>query len=151
MQLMRAYSAFNNHGKMVYPKLIKSFIEGQGVAKLVPYKEQVRAIQSATAARVQKILIKTVNEGTGKKAITQGLVIGGKTGTANVVKKGKYVQRYNASFIGFANDKKRKLSIGVVVVEPKHGHFASQTAVPVFKKAVDILIEDGYLKPNIVK
>jgi len=53
--------------------------------------------------------------------------------------------------MGFANDKKRKYSIGVVVVQPKKSHFASQTAVPVFKKAVDIMIENGYLKPDVVK
>jgi cell division protein FtsI (penicillin-binding protein 3) len=41
--------------------------------------------------------------------------------------------------------------MGVVVVEPEKSQFASQTAVPVFKKAIDIMIENDYLKPNIVK
>ena len=151
MQLLRAYSAFNNNGLMVYPKLVEGFIDQNGKLDKLPYKEQVRAISSATANRVQKILIKTVNEGTGKKAITPGLVIGGKTGTAHIVEKGKYVHKYNTAFMGFANDEKRKYSIGVIVVRPKKSHFASQTAVPVFKKAVDIMIDDGYLKPDIVK
>ena len=151
MQLLRAYSAFNNNGLMVYPKLVEGFIGQNGKLDKLPYKEQVRAISSATANRVQKILIKTVNEGTGKKAITPGLVIGGKTGTAHIVEKGKYVHKYNTAFMGFANDEKRKYSIGVIVVRPKKSHFASQTAVPVFKKAVDIMIDDGYLKPDIVK
>ena len=53
--------------------------------------------------------------------------------------------------MGFANDKTRNYSIGVVVVQPKKSQFASQTSVPVFKKAVNIMIEDGYLEPNIVK
>ena len=53
--------------------------------------------------------------------------------------------------MGFANDKKHHYTIGVVVIQPKKSQFAAQTAVPVFKQAVDIMIEDGYLEPNIVK
>ena len=151
MQLLRAYSAFNNNGRMVYPRLVESFIDEYHRESKLPYKEQVQAISSTTAKRVQKILIKTVNKGTGKKALTPGLVIGGKTGTAHIVEKGEYVHKYNTAFIGFANDAKRKYSIGVIVVQPQKSHYASQTAVPVFKKAIEIMIEDGYLKPNIVK
>jgi len=155
MQLLRAYSAFNNNGMMVYPKLVHSFIDEHGVETLIPYEEKVEAISSPIAMRMKKILIKTVDEGTGQKAITKGLEIGGKTGTAHIVEKGKYVNKYNTAFMGFANDETRKYTIGVVVIKPKKSQFASQTAVPVFKKAVDIMIEDGYLKPklqpNIVK
>ena len=153
MQLMRAYSAFNNSGVMVYPKIVHSFIDEHGNETLIPYQEKVEAISSATALRMKKILIKTVNEGTGEKAITPGLEVGGKTGTAHIVEKGRYVNRYNTSFMGFANDAKHNYTIGVVVIEPKKSQFASQTAVPVFKKAVDTLVEDGYLKlnPNVIK
>ena len=41
--------------------------------------------------------------------------------------------------------------MGVVVVEPEKSQFAAQTATVVFKKAIDIMIENGYLKPNIIK
>jgi len=155
MQVLRAYSSFNNNGRMVYPRLVNGFIDERGSFEKVPYKEQVQVIKSATAARMKKILIKTVNEGTGKKARTKGIVVGGKTGTAHIVEKGKYVNKYNTAFMGFANDKKHRYSIGVVVIQPKKSQFASQTAVPVFKQAVDIMIEDGYLtptlKPDVVK
>ena len=151
MQLMRAYSAFNNDGKIVKPKLVKSFIDEHGNSTEVGYEEPIKVIRSATAKRMNKILLKTVNEGTGKKAITKGLQIGGKTGTAHIVEKGKYVRKYNTAFMGFANDKKHKYTIGVIVIQPKKSQFAAQTAVPVFKKAVDIMIEEGYLEPNIVK
>ena len=151
MQLMRAYSVFNNNGKMVYPRLVKSFINEQGEEKKLEPLEEIKVLKSATAQRVKKILIKTVNKGTGKKAITPGLQIGGKTGTAHIVEKGKYVRKYNTAFMGLANDKTHHYTIGVVVIQPKKSQFAAQTAVPIFKKAVEIMIEDGYLKPNIVK
>ncbi|MCD6190558.1 MAG: penicillin-binding protein 2 [Sulfurimonas sp.] len=149
MQLMRAYSAFNNNGNMVYPKIIKSFIDEFSQEKFTEDEEQVQAIKSSTALRMKKILVKTVNKGTGVKAITEGLEVGGKTGTAHIVEKGRYVHKYNTAFVGFANDKKSKYTIGVVVIQPKKSHFAAQTSVPIFKKAVDIMVEDGYLKPSL--
>ncbi len=150
MQLLRAYSAFNNDGKRVDPYLVTNFIDnGQKIP--ITHSEAVRAISATTANRVKKILIKTVLKGTGKKAITPGLTIGGKTGTAHLVEKGHYVKKYNTSFLGFANDASHHYSIGVVVRRPETNHFASQTAVPVFKKTVDIMIEEGFLNPDIVK
>ena len=148
MQLIRAYSAFNNNGNMVYPKIVSSLIDEFGQEKKTLYEDQVNVLPSAIAKRMQKILIKTVNKGTGRKAITPGLIIGGKTGTAHIVEKGQYVEKYNTVFMGFANDKEHHYNIGVVVIQPKISQFASQTAVPVFKKAVDIMVEDGYLEPS---
>jgi len=151
MQLMRAYSVFNNNGKMVTPRIVDKFIDEQGQAKTLEVQPSIRVIPSATAQRVKKILVKTVNKGTGKKAITPGIIVGGKTGTAHIVEKGKYVRKYNTAFMGFADDSQHNYTIGVVVIQPKKSQFAAQTAVPVFKKAVDIMIDDGYLKPNIIK
>src|SRR3990167_266531 len=151
MQLIRAYSAFNNNGRIVTPKIINCFIDNHRKEITIPNEEQIQVIKSTTADRMKSILIKTVNEGTGVKAKTAGLEIGGKTGTAHIVEEGKYVNEYNTAFIGFANDKESKYSIGVIVVKPKKSQFAAQTAVPVFKKTIDILVEDGYLKPTIIE
>ncbi|NOR57271.1 MAG: penicillin-binding protein 2, partial [Sulfurimonas sp.] len=151
MQLIRAYSAFNNNGRIIMPKLVSNFIDARGQNILIENEEQIQVIKSSTANRVKKILIKTVNEGTGKKARTNGLIIGGKTGTAHIVEKGKYVNKYNTAFLGFTNDRQNKYTMGVVVIQPKSSQFAAQTAVPVYKKAVEIMIEEGYLKPNIVE
>ncbi len=151
MQLLRAYSAFNNNGRMVTPKLLQSYIDEHGVVNDVFQTDEIQVIPSSVAQQMKRILIKTVQKGTGKKAITPGLEVGGKTGTAHMVRRGEYVKRYNTAFMGFANDKKHHYSIGVIVVEPTTNHFASKTAVPVFKQVVDVMIEDGYLEPNIVK
>ncbi len=151
MQLIRAYSAFNNNGRIVTPKIINCFIDNHRKEIAIPNEEQIQVIKGTTADRMKSILIKTVNEGTGVKAKTAGLEIGGKTGTAHIVEEGKYVNEYNTAFIGFANDKESKYSIGVIVVKPKKSQFAAQTAVPVFKKTIDILVEDGYLKPTIIE
>jgi cell division protein FtsI (penicillin-binding protein 3) len=154
MQLIRAYSAFNNNGRIIMPKIVSSFIDARHQIIAIENEEPIQVIKSSTANRVKKILIKTVNEGTGKKTKTDGLIIGGKTGTAHIVEKGRYVNRYNTAFMGFSNDRQNKYTMGVVVIEPKSSQFASQTAVPVYKKLVDIMVEEGYLtplKPDVVK
>jgi len=148
MQLLKAYNVFNNSGRMLKPYFTDKLIDPQGnVQSLVP-EGSTQIISSATAQRMKKILIKTVMQGTGVGTITPGLEVGGKTGTAHIAERGHYVKKYNTSFFGFANDKKHKYTIGVTVVQPKANHFASLTAVPVYKKVVDLLIEFDYLEPK---
>lgn len=154
MQLLRAYSVFNNNGRSVKPQIVESFIDEYNNEMKVENEEAIQVIQSATAAKLKKILIKTVNKGTGTKTKTPGLIVGGKTGTAHIAENGKYVNKYNTAFIGLTNDENTNLTMGVVVIQPKKSQFASLTAVPVYKKIIDILIEDGYLKlsqPDIIK
>ena len=52
----------------------------------------------------------------GVKAKIDGLMIGGKTGTAHIAENGVYVRKYNSSFFGFANDSKNRFTIGVLVI-----------------------------------
>jgi len=113
MQLLRSYSVFNNNGRIVTPKIVSSFIDERGRVIKIPNEEQIQVIKSSTADRIKKILIKTVNEGTAKKAKTKGLIVGGKTGTAHIVERGQYVNRYNNSFLGFANDREKTYTMSV--------------------------------------
>ena len=148
MQIVKAYNTFNNNGRMVTPVITAKLVDAQGEEIILEHDAPKQVISASTAARMKKILIKTVNKGTGKGTIIPGLIIGGKTGTAHIAHRGRYVNRYNTSFVGFANDNSHHYTIGVTVVEPKKNHFASLTAVPVFKKAVGTLIDEGYLKPE---
>lgn len=151
MQILKAYNVFNNNGRILTPRTT-AYLSNQlnKTYKIAPSKEK-QVIPVSVAKRMHSILIKAVNKGTGDDAITEGLEIGGKTGTAHIAQKGSYANLYNSSFFGFANDKTSKYTIGVLVVKPrKYRHyFASQSAVPVFKEIVDELIEQDYLKPEI--
>ena len=148
VQLLKAYNAFNNRGRILQPYLAEKLIDMHGNVRDLRPEGSVQVISQATAQRVKKILVKTVQEGTGVGTIIPGLEIGGKTGTAHIAEKGRYVNKYNTSFFGFANDKKSAFTIGVTVVQPKQNHFASLTAVPVYKQVIDLLVEFDYLKPS---
>lgn len=148
MQLLKAYNAFNNGGVEITPRIAGFFTMPNGKRIMLPPAEKVRVISAKTAATMNDILQKVVQKGTGTVAKIDGLIIGGKTGTAQIVKKGEYARSYNSSFFGFANDEKNRFTIGVTVIKPKRRHFASQTAVPVFRDIVLELVNEGYLVPQ---
>ncbi len=151
-QLFKAYSAFNNDGVAVTPRIVAYLQDEKGRHyTLKPKVGDLKAVGKRAARQIHKILLEVVKRGTGIKAQYPGLEIGGKTGTAHIVKHGHYVREYHSSFYGFANDKKgHKYTIGVLVIKAKkyHKYFASQSAVPTFKRIVDILVELDYLKPE---
>jgi len=151
-QLFKAYSAFNNGGIAVTPRIVNYLTDKKGNQyTLDPKVGNLKAISEKSAQQIHTILVDVVKKGTGENAQYPGLEIGGKTGTAHIVKKGRYVREYHSSFYGFANDKKdNKYTIGVLVVKTKakNKYFASLSAVPIFRNLVQILVEQKYLKPD---
>lgn len=160
IQILSAYTAFNNDGLINPPKLV-SFLEKNDKKFIINNGEIRQATSKETADLIKEILIKVVEKGTGKVAKIEGLKIGGKTGTAAIA-EGKSYSRdgeklYNSSFFGFASDDKNVYTIGILVREPKFGYkgnfyggyYASQNAVYVFKDVVKILIKNGFLKADL--
>jgi len=103
-------------------------------------------ITEKTAKQMQKLLVEVVKKGTGKNAQLKGMIIGGKTGTALTASKKtkRYSNHYNATFIGFANGKGHRYTIGVLVINPKKGKLAFKTAVNVFRDVVESLLNDPF-------
>jgi cell division protein FtsI (penicillin-binding protein 3) len=152
-QLFKAYSAFNNDGVAVTPRILNCIRDANGTRyAYTPKYGDRRAVSARTARKVHAILREVVARGTGVKAQYPGLEIGGKTGTAHIAVRGRYRKIYNSSFYGFANDDKgHRYTIGVLVIKaskPKK-YFASQSAVPTFRAIVDILVDQGFLEPDM--
>ncbi len=154
-QLFKAYSAFNNDGIAVTPRLVDYLKDAKGRQyTLTPKAGDIRAISKKSANEMHEILKEVVQRGTGVKAQYPGLEIGGKTGTAHIVKNRRYVREYHSSFYGFANDKHgNKYTIGVLVIRAKkrYKYFASQSAVPTFKNIVRILVKQDKLIPETIE
>ncbi len=151
-QLFKAYSAFNNGGIAVTPRLVDYLEDAKGRHyTLDPKVGDIQPISKKTANQMHDILLEVVKRGTGVAAQYPGLEIGGKTGTAHIVKNKRYVREYHSSFYGFANDQfGHKYTIGVLVIraKKKYKYFASKSAVPTFKNIVRILVEQGKLTPD---
>jgi cell division protein FtsI (penicillin-binding protein 3) len=152
MQLLKAYSAFNNDGVAMTPRIVDYLEDAKGNRyKLEPAIGNLQPIGKKAANQIHDILLEVIRRGTGVKAQYPGLEVGGKTGTAHIVKNGHYVNEYHSSFYGFVNDEEgHKYTIGTLVIRAKkyRHYFASLSAVPTFRNTVDILVELDYLKPK---
>ena len=154
IQLLKAYTAFNNDGQMITPHIVSHLTFDNNKFKAYDDKPE-KVISKDTADVMKKLLIQTVNEGTGKAAKMEGLEIGGKTGTAQIARGGVYLKKYISSFFGFVNDDKgNSYTIGVTVINPIstgvhwYYYYASWSAVPVFKEMVLNLVKLNYLSPK---
>ena len=154
-QLIKAYSAFNNEGKAMTPRIIDYYEDKGGIHHSIPLPEpDRRAISKKTAEEIHHILMEVVKRGTGVAAQYRGLEIGGKTGTAHIATSSGYSRSYHSSFYGFANDSRgNKYTIGVLVIDAQkpYKYFAAQSAVPTFKKITNALVELNYLKPELTE
>jgi len=147
IQLVCAASAVANGGVLLKPLLVKAIIDPDGKVLKEFKTEPVRQVISKnTAQTLMNLLTNVVQKGTGRNAFVEGYGAAGKTGTAQVVERGGYVEgKYVASFMGFAPADDPQIAALVMVAEPSGGnYFGSQVAAPAFKAvALDTL---RYLK-----
>lgn len=151
IQLLAAYNVFNNEGFFVSPKIADFYTQEFSEERHFLHKEAPqKVLDSKINETMKQLLSLAIDKGTGKKAAKQGLIIGGKTGTARIAERQGYSgKRYNASFFGFANDSNASYTIGVLVRNPTkpYSYYAAQSAVPIFADTIEVLVQDGFLKP----
>ena len=137
LQLATAYAALVNGGNLYRPYVVWKIVEPNGHVWEEHEPALVRHVISPQVSRTIKSFLRAVVEkGTGKKARIQGVLIGGKTGTAKKVKSGGgyYVRKYIASFVGVAPLDHPRYVCAVVVDAPKTNFYGGQVAAPIFRK-----------------
>jgi cell division protein FtsI (penicillin-binding protein 3) len=141
LQMVTALSVIANGGNLVTPYIIDEIKDSDNVVikKHTPFVKRT-IIDEDVCAQVREILIRAVEEGTGKKAIIEGIKVGGKTGTAQKVAadgKGYSRSAYMASFIGFVPADQPMLSVIVVLDEPGPMYYGGVVSCPVFKNIAE--------------
>lgn len=104
IQQITAVSAVINGGILYKPYIVKSLNEPETNTVVLENTPQIvrKVISDETSAQVRYALESVVANGTGRPAYIDGYRVGGKTGTAQKVKDGRYmVGNYIVSFIGF--------------------------------------------------
>ncbi len=146
VQILRAYGAFANDGRITTPHIANKIITSQKT--LIPKVNEIQVISPESSRKMREILIKAVESGTGKRAQTEGFIIGGKTGTARkiTVGSGYSDNSYNGSFFGFASKNSKEFVIGVVSFgnKDKDDYYGSRSAAPIFKEIVKILDDERF-------
>tara|TARA_B100000315_G_scaffold235312_1_gene250126 strand:+ start:5397 stop:7271 length:1875 start_codon:yes stop_codon:yes gene_type:complete len=137
LQLVSAVSAIANGGYLIKPTIVKQAVhEGKIIKSFSP--EIVRKVLSPETVKIMKeILTRAVIYGTGKNAAIPGYSVGGKTGTAQKIDpdtKRYSANNYVASFVGFVPVENPKLTILVMIDEPRGIYWGGSVAAPVFRE-----------------
>ncbi len=124
IQVARSYMIFARDGEMVPLSFLK----------LDHLPAAQRVISPKTALQMREMMEKVAGPGgTAPLAQVRGYRVAGKTGTAHKLEHGRYVNKYVASFVGFAPVSDPRVIIAVMVDEPTAGgHYGGQVAAPVF-------------------
>jgi cell division protein FtsI/penicillin-binding protein 2 len=151
IQLVQAFTAIANGGKMMKPFLVQSKIFPDGRAEENRGEVVGEPISSKTANTVAAMMVNVVENGHGKRAQVPGYYIAGKTGTAQVPKKNNrgYEENNNiGSFIGFGPVEDPKFLALVRINHPRTVQFAESTAAPAFGELADFILHYYQVKPN---
>ncbi|MDH7499601.1 MAG: penicillin-binding transpeptidase domain-containing protein [candidate division NC10 bacterium] len=136
LQLLTAFCAIGNGGELLRPYLIRAIRgpHGEILRENSPQRLR-RVISPSTASQLTQILVKAVEEGTGRNAAVPGYPVAGKTGTSQKIdhRTGQYShEKVIASFVGFVPAHSPQLAILVTIDEPKVSSWGGAIAAPVF-------------------
>ncbi len=153
LQMTVAMDVIANGGNLVKPFILEKIEDSAGVV-IKENKPFIRAqvIRPEVAETMRHILMRVVEEGTGKSAKMNGISAGGKTGTAQKVLpngRGYSHSAFMSSFIGFAPVEDPKFVMTVVVDEPRPVYYGGVVAAPVFKEVMETaLLSMGHIPDN---
>lgn len=136
LQLAQAFAMIASDGYMVKPRIVMTDEPIHSYAPL--YKKE-------TIDEIKKILQETTLQGTAYRARIRGYRVMCKTGTANLLHNGIYIDSKNSySCAGIIEKDDYKRVIVVYIKEADRPHlYASQVAVPLFEKvAQKVIIHD---------
>jgi len=135
LQMAMVTAAIANGGKVMRPYVVDRVLApgGSTVTRTKP-EELGRAVKPQTAATLRRMMEAVVNGGTGGSAAIPGLIVGGKTGTAETG-----VDGVNTTwFICYAGKGRPEVAVAVAL-EGQRGTGAS-TAAPIARAIVQALL-----------
>ncbi len=140
IQQVQAVAAAVNGGYLYRPYIVKEILDDKGKAiQTFEPEMQRQVISEETSKQVREALESVVANGSGRNAFTDGLRVGGKTGTAQKVVDGTYKDGdYIVSFIGFAPADDPELLVYVAVDSPKNAsQFGGVIAAPIVGRIIE--------------
>lgn len=148
MQMMQAFSAVANNGKMVQPQIVaKTTNPNTGVTKTEKTKVVGRPISKSTAVQVRNAMKDVINQsyGTGSVYSVPGYEIGVKTGTAQIAANNTYLtgnNNYVFSVVGMAPIDNPKYILYITLRQPQKMTDTAETMLssafnPILKRALE--------------
>lgn len=149
LQLVNAYSAIANGGKLMRPYVVEKIIKEGGAEEVTRPEVISIPISEKTSAKLRSMLVSVVDNGFDKARI-KGYDIAGKTGTAQIPDgSGGYAENeYIHDFLGFAPAFDPKFVILVKMDRPKGITFAADSLSPTFRELAQFLINYFKIPPT---
>jgi peptidoglycan glycosyltransferase len=134
-----------NGGDLPLPYLVDSIHPtSEGASIYQPTRTLIQDVMKPeTASTVREMMETVVKEGSGRQAAVEGLVTGGKTGTAQVGGD----REPHAWFTGFAEQGDRSV---VIVVMVENGGEGSEVAAPIFAKMAGLALQVPVEQPPVL-
>ncbi len=149
IQLINAYSAIANGGKLMKPYIVEKIIK-EGGEEVITKPEIVSIpFSEKTSNKLKSMLVGVVDNGFDKARI-KGYDIAGKTGTAQIPDgKGGYDEHeFIHNFLGFAPAYDPKFVILIKMDRPKGIQFAADSLSPTFREVAQFLINYYKIPPT---
>lgn len=150
IQLVKAFAAIANGGKLMKPFIVKKIVDSQGDELETKPKVIRDVLSQETTTQLTAMLISSVKNGLAKNAGIQGYYSAGKTGTAQVPyedRAGYYPDKTIHSFIGFAPALNPKFVMLIKLDNPKKGS-SSSTVAPIFSKLAQHILNYWKIPPD---
>jgi penicillin-binding protein A len=141
LQMALVASAIANDGKMMQPRLVTQIRDPQGrVIKNFPEELYGQPISESTAAAMRTMMVSVVASGTGTAAQIPGVVVAGKTGTAQHGGAGTAPHAWFVCFAPAGPDDIPTIAVAVIVLDGGSlGNEATggQVAAPIAKQVIE--------------
>jgi cell division protein FtsI (penicillin-binding protein 3) len=139
LHTLALYNAVANNGVMIKPVFVKSVKKADEDEEIFATEVLNKSICSdKTLNRLKLLLEGVVENGTAKNIRGTHYRIAGKTGTAQILEKGRYTKKYITSFVGYFPAHEPKYSAIVLIKNPRGWYqYGSSVAAPVFKEIAD--------------
>jgi cell division protein FtsI (penicillin-binding protein 3) len=148
LHMLALYNAVANNGKMIKPLLVKAIRRADKDRETFETEVLNDKICSERTLNKLKLMLEgVVDNGTAKNIKGTNYRIAGKTGTAQILEKGRYTRKYITSFVGYFPAHEPKYSAIVLIKNPRGWQqYGSSVAAPVFKEISDnIYARDTHL------
>lgn len=151
LQLVAAYGALANGGKLMQPYIVDEIIKPNGERVNTQAKVVRQVISKRTASLIGAMLVNVVRKGHGKRAGVDGYYVAGKTGTAQVPRKdGRGYERNDSigSFAGFAPVDNPRFVMLVKIDHPRDVQWAESSAAPLFGELAKFMLQYYEIPPD---
>ncbi|MDP3731058.1 MAG: penicillin-binding protein 2 [bacterium] len=148
IQLINAYSAIANGGKLMRPYVVKEVIGANGEKRETRPEIIGTPISEKTSAQMKAMLVGVVENGFDKASV-KGYDVAGKTGTAQVASKtGGYGDDFIHNIVGFAPAFSPRFVVLIKIEKPQGIRFASDSLSASLGKMTRFLLNYFQIPPT---